>query len=49
MVRAIQTFSVLAAIFAGVVFVFFVVKQLQGVPENRGNLGPPILEKFRWP
>jgi hypothetical protein len=47
MVRAIQTFSVLAAISAGVVFVFFVVQQLQSVPEIGWNLGLPILEKFR--
>lgn len=47
MVRALQTFSVLAVIFAGAVFVFLVVPQLQGVPEIGGNLGLPILEKFR--
>ncbi len=47
MVRALQTFSVLAVISAGAVFVFLVVQQLQGVPEIGGNLGLPILEKFR--
>lgn len=47
MVRALQTFSVLAVIFAGVVFVFLVVQQLRDVPEFGGNLGLPILEKFR--
>lgn len=47
MVRALQTFSVLAVIFAGVVFVFLVVQQLQDVPEIGGYPGLSIVEKFR--
>ena len=47
MVRALQTFSVLALISAGVVFVLCGAQLSQRAPEIEGDLSLPILEKFR--